>query len=86
MSNFILFDLDGTITDSGEGIKNAIRYSIKELGLKDQNDEVLNTFIGPPLSDSYKRVFSLNDEEAKEAVDTYRVYYSDKGKQTIRWN
>lgn len=80
MNNFILFDLDGTITDSGEGIKNAIRYSIRKLRLKDQSDEVLNTFIGPPLSDSYKRVFSLNDEEAKEAVDTYRVYYSDKGK------
>lgn len=80
MSNFILFDLDGTITDSGEGIKNAIRYSIRKLRLKDQSDEVLNTFIGPPLSDSYKRVFSLNDEEAKKAVDTYRVYYSNKGK------
>lgn len=80
MSNFILFDLDGTITDSGEGIKNAIRYSIKELGLKDQDDEVLNTFIGPPLGDSYKRVFSLNDEEANRAIATYRVYYSDKGK------
>lgn len=80
MNYFILFDLDGTITDSGEGIKNAIRYTINELGLEDQSDEVLNTFIGPPLIDSFKRVFSLNEEDAQKAVETYRIYYRDKGK------
>ncbi|MDL2310723.1 HAD hydrolase-like protein [Peptostreptococcaceae bacterium OttesenSCG-928-C18] len=76
---YILFDLDGTIVDSGEGIKNSIKYSLKKFGIEEKGDEVLNNFIGPPLADSYMKYFNLNEQEADKIVQIYREYYKDDG-------
>ncbi len=80
MKKYILFDLDGTLTDSGEGIKNAIRYALNQMNVLDYKEDILNSFIGPPLSDSFKTHFNFSDMDTQRAIDTYRVYYSDKGK------
>ena len=49
-----IFDLDGTITDSGPGIMNAIRYAVKKRGLPEVPEEVLRSFIGPPLKEQFQ--------------------------------
>ena len=74
-----IFDLDGTITDSGPGIMNAIRYAVKKRGLPEVPEEVLRSFIGPPLKEQFQSVFGLSEEEGTVMVTTYREYYSDKG-------
>ena len=74
-----IFDLDGTITDSGPGIMNAIRYAVKKRGLPDVPEEVLRSFIGPPLKEQFRSVFGLSDEEGTIMVATYREYYGEKG-------
>ena len=75
----VIFDLDGTITDSGPGIMNAIRYAVKKRGLPDVPEEVLRSFIGPPLKEQFRSVFGLSDDEGTIMVATYREYYGEKG-------
>ena len=74
-----LFDLDGTLTDSAPGIMNSIRYALKKHGMTVPSEEVLRTFIGPPLKEQFQKVFSVSEEEAQELVKTYREYFSEKG-------
>ena len=75
----IIFDLDGTIIDSGLGIKNGIKYSLKMLGIVDIKEEILDEFIGPPLMDSYRKYYNFSEKEAKEIIKKYREYYSEIG-------
>ncbi len=77
-SNY-LFDLDGTLTDPGLGIKNSIRYALKQKGLPSLTEEELDAFIGPPLLDSFARYCHASPEEAKALVVAYREYFSTKG-------
>nr|WP_294491525.1 HAD family hydrolase [uncultured Mediterraneibacter sp.] len=74
-----IFDLDGTITDSGPGIMNSIRYALKKSGIAEPTEEVLRTFIGPPLHRQFQDVFHLSEEEGDMMVSMYREYYSEKG-------
>ena len=74
-----IFDLDGTITDSGQGIMNAIRYAVKKHALPEISEETLRSFIGPPLKEQFQSVFGLSENEGADMVATYREYYSDKG-------
>lgn len=74
----ILFDLDGTLTDSEPGIVNSVRYALQSFGM-DAEPAALRSFIGPPLYDSFRGTMGMGDEDAKRAVDTYRVYFRDKG-------
>lgn len=74
-----LFDLDGTLTDPGLGIKNSIRYALQHFGCPPLEEEVLNRFIGPPLLDSFQRYCGVSEEDAKELIRLYREYFSDKG-------
>lgn len=76
---YILFDLDGTITDSGEGITKSVQYALKSFGISVDNLKELNKFIGPPLKDSFKRYYKFNDEKAELGLLKYREYYADKG-------
>jgi phosphoglycolate phosphatase len=84
MYDIILFDLDGTVIDSGEGIKNSARYTFAKLGFPAPTDEELGDFIGPPLIDSFMRMCSFTREQAAHAVDIYREYYGEKGVYQIR--
>ena len=74
-----IFDLDGTITDSGPGIMNSIRYALKKRGLPELPEEELRRFIGPPLKEQFQSVFGLTEEESVQMTEDYREYYSEKG-------
>jgi phosphoglycolate phosphatase len=75
----ILFDLDGTLTDPKEGIVNSILFALNKLGIHENNIDELDTFIGPPLRDSFLKRYNLNDELADKAMLYYREYFSVKG-------
>lgn len=79
MRKIVLFDLDGTLTDSSEGIINSIRYMLKKLDLEIPDLATLQSFIGPPLGDSLERLYGLSAAESKAAVEIYREYYADHG-------
>lgn len=76
---YILFDLDGTLTDPGLGITNSVMYALEKYGIKVKERSELYRFIGPPLSDSFESFYGFSGEEAKQAVEYYREYYGDKG-------
>ena len=79
MYNYILFDLDGTITESGPGIIHSVSYALKKMGLNAQPDEVLQKFIGPPLVYSFVHFGGVASEKTGEAIAFYREYYTQKG-------
>lgn len=76
---YILFDLDGTITDSGEGITKSVQYALKYFDIDVEKLEDLNKFIGPPLKDSFKKFYDFDDEKAELGLKKYREYYAKKG-------
>jgi len=76
---YILFDLDGTITDSGEGITKSVQYALKSFDILVDNLEDLNKFIGPPLKDSFKKYYNFDDKKAELGLKKYREYYAEKG-------
>ena len=75
----IFLDLDGTLTDSGEGIMNSVAYSLKKFGIEETNREKLRTFIGPPLFASYMREYGFDHDKAILAVEYYREYFAPRG-------
>lgn len=79
MYNTILFDLDGTLTDSSPGIINSILYSLNKLGIHESDTDKLRKFLGPPLVDSFKEYYNFSQEKAETAVEYYREYFSTKG-------
>lgn len=74
-----LFDLDGTLTDTGPGIRNSVAYALKQQGIDVGDMSELNRFIGPPLIDSFRNFYGMNDEQAAKAVADYRSVYNQKG-------
>lgn len=74
MKKTILFDLDGTLTDSGEGIINCAIYALEHFGLPIPSREALRVFVGPPLTDTFVK-FGVRPEDAVEAVKVYRERY-----------
>lgn len=77
MSN-LLFDLDGTLADSGSGIIAAFRYTFDELNLDTPDLETLTTFIGPPLEETFTRIFQ-DEDSVNKAIEIFRSYYNTKG-------
>jgi len=75
----LLFDLDGTITDSAEGIIHSVRYALNKQGKEIPDDCQLTSFIGPPLAESFQTVCQLKEEEIAQAILDYREYYQKKG-------
>lgn len=75
----ILFDLDGTLTESAPGIVSSVRYSLEQFNIKDQTDRQLMRFIGPPLSESYSEFYGFNKEQCEQAIKFYREHYGEKG-------
>jgi phosphoglycolate phosphatase len=76
---YILFDLDGTLTDSAIGITNSVMYALEKYGIVVSDRNELYKFIGPPLWDSFEKYYGFSKEEAKTAVEYFREYYRDKG-------
>ena len=74
----IFFDLDGTLTDSKPGILNAFAHALEVMGLK-ADPQALEQFIGPPLRDTFRGYFGLDDDAVERAVTAYRQYYREKG-------
>ena len=78
MKKTILFDLDGTLTDSGEGIINSATLALRHFGLPIPAYEDMRTFVGPPLRDSFIR-FGVPADQADEAIRVYRSRYIPTG-------
>ncbi len=76
---YILFDLDGTLTDSGLGITNSVIYALKKFGIELKDRSEVYPFIGPPLIDSFMRFFNMSKEDALICVEYYREYFSVTG-------
>lgn len=79
MKKAILFDLDGTLTDSGEGIINCAIYALEHFGLPVPSREALRVFVGPPLQQSFRR-FGVPEDRIAEAIRVYRSRYIPIGK------
>lgn len=75
----VLFDFDGTVADTGRGIFNSVRYTLNAMGIESPGDDELRTFIGPPLHDSFHKLFGFDSETCDAAVLKYREYYVEKG-------
>lgn len=75
----ILFDLDGTLTDSGEGITNCAKIALEHFGISVPDPQALTVFIGPPLRDTFPK-FGVPAEGIEEAVRCFREHYVTTGK------
>lgn len=75
----LLFDLDGTISDSAKGIMKGAYIALRHFGIEVKDYSELYKFIGPPLVTSFSKYYGLTEEEAVEAVKVYREYYGKKG-------
>ena len=74
----VLFDLDGTLTDSSPGILSSVKYALSEMGRKIPDEAVLGEFLGPPLTYSFSEFCGMTEAEAKEAAAIYRSVYKDR--------
>lgn len=75
----IFFDLDGTLTDSGEGIINCATLALNHFGIPAPSREEMRVFVGPPLDQTFVR-FGIPQECAQEAIDVFRSRYNTVGK------
>ena len=77
--DYYLFDFDGTVADTGEGIRRSVAYSLEKMGFAALPEATLSRFIGPPLHDSYVEYCGMTDDEAEAAIAAYRERYVDVG-------
>ena len=75
----VLFDLDGTITESGTGITKSVAYALQKQGIVETDRAKLNLFVGPPLLQSFQAYYGFTPEQARQGVEDYREYYAVKG-------
>ncbi len=76
---YLLFDLDGTLTDPGEGITKSVQYALRAFGIEEEDLNRLVCFIGPPLKDSFIEYYGFTAEDADRAVTVFREYFKDRG-------
>lgn len=79
MMKAILFDFDGTLIDSSEGITKSAQYALAHFGIEEPNLDDLKKFIGPPLGGSFQKFYGFSREQADEAVRVYRSRYEKIG-------
>ena len=75
----VIFDLDGTLTDSAPGILAGARFALETVGRPVPEENVLRRFLGPPLMDSFTRLCGMSREDASRAQNIYREYYNHTG-------
>lgn len=81
MYQYILFDLDGTLTDPREGITKSVQYALDKMGISEPDLSALEHFIGPPLYDEFRRCYQMDDAQAKKTVEAYRERFGVIGWQ-----
>ncbi len=79
MFKYILFDLDGTLTDPKLGITSSVQYALRALGIEEPSLDRLEPFIGPPLTDSFREFYGLEGERLATAIDKYRERFATQG-------
>ncbi len=75
----VLFDLDGTISDSGLGITRSVAYALSRFGIQVEDIRSLERFVGPPLADSFRDFYHFTLEQCAQGIAWYREYYREKG-------
>jgi phosphoglycolate phosphatase len=75
----VLFDLDGTLINSSEGIIKSAQYALTHFGIEETDMQNLMSFIGPPLAYSFKNRYGFSEEKSREAVGVYRERYTKIG-------
>ena len=76
---YILFDLDGTLTDPALGITKSVRHALEKMGRETGELSEYKKFIGPPLRNSFRKWYGMTAEEAEQAVSYYREYFAPTG-------
>ncbi len=76
---YVLFDLDGTLTDPMEGITKSVQHALRAYGIEEPDLKALCPFIGPPLGESFMKYYGFSRERAGEAIYKYREYFAVKG-------
>lgn len=79
MIQTILFDFDGTLFDTGEGILRSVQYALEGFGIHETDTARLRKFVGPPLFDSFSELYAMTPEQAQAAVARYRERYLPVG-------
>lgn len=79
MYKAILFDLDGTLTESGEGITKSVQYALEKMGKPEPDLKKLECFIGPPLVEMFQSYAGMTEEEARRATEIYRERFRPIG-------
>lgn len=79
MKQYLLFDLDGTLTDPMVGITSSVQYALEKVGIHVRYLKELIPFIGPPLAESFQKFYGFSKEDAEKAIQYYREYYAPKG-------
>lgn len=76
---YLLFDLDGTLTDPMLGITRSVQYALHRFGIEVDDLRTLCRFIGPPLKESFRDFYGMDDEQATRAVALTREYFAPRG-------
>ncbi len=79
MYKTFLFDLDGTLTDPKEGIVNSVLYALKKVGIEEVHISELDSFIGPPIQQSFIERYNMSEGEVERAVFYFREYLKQRG-------
>lgn len=79
MYHTLLFDLDGTLTNSAEGITKCVQYALKDAGIDEPDLNSLRKFIGPPLRASFEKYYGFTPQQAEKATQKYRERYHNIG-------
>lgn len=79
MFDYILFDLDGTLTDPKLGITSSVQYALRAFGIEEPSLDKLEPFIGPPLADSFREFYGLGEDQIETAIAKYRERFNDQG-------
>lgn len=77
--NIILWDLDGTLTDPGEGITKSVAYALDKFGIAVPDLRELYCFIGPPLLETFMERYAFPKEQAQKAIGYFREYFTARG-------
>ncbi len=74
--DYYIFDFDGTVSDTIPGVKNCVKYALSFFGINETDDKKLDYFIGPPLYESFTKIYGADHDTANKMIEKYRERYS----------